>query len=135
MGLSVEYILPSNWAQHWPLPDGSLVTGDEKFQALYSSEEANTRIGSVVRRNRLMNTFGNLTILTQPLNSSVQNGPYSSKRDALLEHSLLVLNKEVTKQEAWGEDQIEERGKQLFEVAKAIWAYPLISTSNIGSSA
>ena len=122
--LSVEHILPSEWKEHWPLPDGENATGDETFQAMYSFEEDDTRVGQIVRRNRLLNTFGNLTVLTKPLNSSVSNGPYQAKREALADHSLLVLNREITKDQEWGEDQIEARGNKLFEIALNIWPYP-----------
>lgn len=122
--LSVEHILPRKWQEHWPLKSGESPTEEEKVQALYGSEEDGSRIGEIVRRNRLVNTFGNLTVLTQPLNSSVSNGPYKDKRIALNEHSLLVLNREVIKSENWDEDAIEERGAALFNVACALWPYP-----------
>lgn len=122
--LTIEHILPAEWEEHWPLPDGASPTPEENVQALYSNEEGDSRIGQIVRRNRLLHTFGNLTILTQPLNSSVSNGPYDDKRDALNDHSLLVLNREITKEDVWDEDQIETRGKKLFEVAQKIWAHP-----------
>ncbi len=122
--LSVEHILPRKWQEHWPLKSGESPTEEERFQALYGSEEDGSRIGEIVRRNRLVNTFGNLTVLTQPLNSSVSNGPYKDKRIALNEHSLLVLNREVVKCNSWDEDSIEERGAALFDVACALWPYP-----------
>lgn len=125
--LSIEHIMPSEWEKHWPLADGNLPTSDEKYQALFSSEEDETRIGQIVRRQRLLHTFGNLTILTKPLNSSVSNGPYSAKREALSEHSLLVLNREITKGDSWSEDKIEARGQKLFETAKELWPYPAIA--------
>ncbi len=127
--LSVEHILPSEWEEHWPLPDGERPTGDETWQAMFAAEENETRVGQIVRRKRLLNTFGNLTVLTKPLNSSVSNGPYKAKREALSDHSLLVLNREITKDEEWGEDQIEARGRKLFEVAKVLWPYPATSAS------
>ncbi len=122
--LTVEHVLPVHWEKHRPLPDGSSPTSEEIWQASIAIEENNTRIGQIVRRNRLRHTFGNLTLLTRPLNSSVSNGPYNRKRTALEEHSLLVLNREITKQTSWGEEQIEERGKGLFGVAKILWPYP-----------
>lgn len=122
--LSVEHILPTQWEEHWPLPDGEKPTGEETLLAMYSSDENDTRVGQIVRRKRLVNTFGNLTVLTKPLNSSVSNGPYKAKREALADHSLLVLNREITKDETWGEDQIETRGGKLFELAKTLWPYP-----------
>ena len=61
--------------------------------------------------------------------TAVLNGPYKTKRAALSDHSLLVLNREITKDEEWGEDQIEARGRKLFEVAKVLWPYPATSAS------
>lgn len=122
--LSIEHILPARWEEHWLLSDGVRPTSEETFQALYSKEENETRIGQIVRRRRLLNTFGNLTLLTKPLNSSVSNGPHDTKRDALSKHSLLVLNREITEEPIWGEDRIEARGKKLFEVARGLWPYP-----------
>ena len=127
--LSVEHILPSNWEDHWPLPDGGRPTGDETWQAMFATEGNDTRVGQIVRRRRLLNTFGNLTILTKPLNSSVSNGPFSVKRKALKDQSLLVMNREITKEDDWGEDQIDERGSKLFEVAKDLWPYPQTTAS------
>ena len=127
--LSVEHILPSDWEDHWPLPDGERPTREEIWQAMFATEENGTRMGQIVRRQRLLNTFGNLTILTRPLNSSVSNAPFSIKRGALNDHSLLVMNREITKELDWGEDQIEVRGRKLFEVARDLWAYPETSAS------
>ena len=127
--LSVEHILPSDWEEHWPLPDGARPTREENWQAVFSTEENDTRVGQIVRRRRLLNTFGNMTILTKPLNSSVSNGPFSAKREALNDHSLLVMNREITREEEWGEDQITERGEKLFEIVKGLWPYPGISAS------
>ncbi|GGB09858.1 hypothetical protein GCM10011491_42240 [Brucella endophytica] len=122
--LSVEHILPAEWKAHWPLGDGNLVSSDEAYQAVFAMDEDETRVGQIVRRQRLLNTFGNLTILTQPLNSSVRNGKYEIKRKALQDHSLLVMNREITKVENWNEDTIEARGKLLFETAQEVWPYP-----------
>lgn len=127
--LSVEHVLPSEWEEHWPLPDGERPTNDETIQAMFASEENDTRIGQIVRRRRLLNTFGNLTVLTKPLNSSVSNGPYQAKRTALADHSLLVMNREITKVENWNEDEIEARGKKLLNLARELWPYPVTSST------
>ena len=123
-GLTVEHILPSNWKDHWPLPDGEQPTRDETLRAIFATEENDTRVGQIVRRQRLLNTFGNLTILSRPLNSSVSNGPFNAKREALNDQSLLVMNREIIKEENWNEDQIELRGRKLLEVARDLWPYP-----------
>jgi len=123
--LSVEHIMPREWGANWPLPDGSTVTPAQKLQAMFAFTEDDTTTGSVVRRGRLLHSFGNLTLLTKPLNSSVSNGPYATKRDALQEHSLLVLNREVANYPVWDEAAILSRGKLLFELARDIWKVPL----------
>ena len=128
--LSTEHILPVEWEEHWPIADGGTPTWEERWQAMITTEEDDSRVGQIVRRERLLNTFGNLTVLTKPLNSSVSNGPFSAKREALKEHSLLVMNREISRKDDWGEDQIEERGHELFRVARELWPYPEIRPDN-----
>jgi hypothetical protein len=125
--LSVEHILPRQWETTWPLADGTLPTPEQTWQAIFSSSEDETPIGRIIRRNRLKDTFGNLTLLTKPLNSSISNGPFATKRTALQEHSLLVLNREVTQHESWDEERIVGRSKALFAVAKVIWQMPQVA--------
>ena len=122
--LSVEHVMPRNWSTNWPMQDGSTPTADQSYSAIFTSTEDDSPIGRIVRRNRLKESFGNLTLLTKPLNSSVSNGPYEGKRAALQEHSLLVLNREISSHEKWDEDAIIARGKVLFALAKGIWALP-----------
>ena len=122
--LSIEHVLPRNWGKNWPLGDGLEPTESDFLQAQYAPETDDTIVGRLVRRERLKHTFGNLTLLTQPLNSSVSNEAFDIKRDALAKHSLLVLNREIAQMEEWGEQQIEERGEMLFLMARRVWPYP-----------
>ena len=122
--LSVEHVMPRTWNASWPMQDGSTPTSDEHYAAMFNTVEDDSVVGRIVRRNRLKESFGNLTLLTKPLNSSVSNGPYAGKRAALQEHSLLVLNREITTHESWDEDTIAARGKGLFALARNIWAVP-----------
>ncbi|URK88565.1 HNH endonuclease family protein [Rhizobium sp. RCAM05350] len=124
--LSVEHVMPQNWLSSWPLSDGTVPTISEYYSAFSNSVEDGSLTGKIARRRRIVDSFGNLTLLTRPLNSSVSNGPYDGKRTALLEHSLLVLNKEVTVNEKWSEDVITERGRSLFATAKTIWKLPAL---------
>jgi hypothetical protein len=119
--LTVEHVLPEKWETHWLLRDGVPLTKEEKIQAIFATTEDDTRLGQIVRRNRLLHTIGNLTILTKSLNSSVSNGPWEGKRKALLDHSLLVMNREITRENTWTEDKIEARSRALFKIAKSIW--------------
>lgn len=122
--LTVEHVLPRTWEKTWPLADGSQPTSDQVFNAMFASAEDETTLGRIVRRNRMKETFGNLTLLTSPLNTTVSNSPFEKKRDALRKHSLLVLNREVVAHEVWDEEAILERGKQLFSIARTLWPAP-----------
>jgi hypothetical protein len=79
---------------------------------------------SAARRDRIIQTFGNLTLLVQPLNSAVSNGPFEAKRQGILDNSVLRLNSYLREKEDWNEDIILERGRSLFQVAKQVWPYP-----------
>jgi hypothetical protein len=104
--LTVEHLLPREWEKHWPLPVG------------VPAEEAKGR------RELLLHTIGNLTLLTKRLNPSVSNGPWEDKRRAILKHSALNLNRPLGDIAEWGEATIEARGRQLFKVARQIWPRP-----------
>src|SRR6202011_16164 len=56
-GLSIEHALPQSWEENWPLPNG---TDPETAAA---------------DRWAHVNRLGNLTLVTQPLNSSLSNAP------------------------------------------------------------
>ncbi|MRD73135.1 DUF262 domain-containing protein [Rhodocyclus tenuis] len=127
--LTVEHILPTNWRTSWPMPDGTQPTSDEFSSALFAVSEDETLRGQIARRIRLKDSIGNLTLLTQPLNSTVSNGPWAGKRQALEDHSLLVLNREVSKHETWDEKAITARSDALFKVALQVWALPASITS------
>lgn len=108
--LSVEHLMPQNWETHWPL--APVQTDGETVDKTAS------------RRDRLVQTFGNLTLLVQQLNSAVSNGPFEAKRESITTHSVLRLNSFLRDTDCWDEDAIIERGRHLFEVAKQIWPYP-----------
>jgi hypothetical protein len=79
------------------------------------------------RRTRLMHTIGNLTLLTQPLNSSISNGPFDRKRPEIAKNSDLRLNTKFQDVGlvSWSEDDIVKRGRELFTFAKNIWSAPV----------
>ena len=124
IGLTVEHVLPANWTTHWPFADGSRPSASDILQAVYSVAEDDSLLGRTVRRDRLKHTIGNLTLLTQPMNSAQSNAGWAEKRVLMHEPergSLLVLNKEIDSIDHWGEAAIEARGVALFEVATKIW--------------
>jgi Protein of unknown function DUF262/Protein of unknown function (DUF1524) len=121
--LTVEHILPQSWLDHWPLPDGS--TGLTS-QELWDSAADDPRAEATKRRNTLLQTFGNLTILSQALNSGVSNSSWEVKRPELLKASLLPINQQLHSVETWNEAAIENRSKELFDRAAKIWPGPMI---------
>jgi hypothetical protein len=100
--LTIEHLMPQDWALHWPLNDGE--TAD--------------------RRNLLVHTVGNLTLLTKKLNPAVSNASWDKKRPEVLKHSALALNRQFQEVLDWNEDQINKRTAGLFDLALRIWPYP-----------
>jgi hypothetical protein len=104
--LTVEHIMPKRWEKNWPIPTD------------VSDEVAAERI-----RNEAIETIGNLTLTTDKLNSSLSNGQWSVKRQALDNHSILFLNKTLLQKTpgVWDEVAIQKRSKYLAKVIMQIW--------------
>lgn len=123
--LTVEHILPQSWIEHWPLPDGSQgLTGEE----LEATDAEDPRAKATWQRNSVLQTLGNLTILTGPLNSAVSNSAWKDKKPELLLASLLPINQQLHAAESWDETAIEQRSKELFARAIKIWPAPSLAT-------
>jgi hypothetical protein len=113
--LQIEHVMPQSWEDHWPLP-ADQDPGHAKD-----------------RRNALLHTIGNLTLVTKKLNPSLSNAPWlaassggKSKRAGLHGHSILRLNHELvhSNEDAWDEDRIEARSAVLLQHAIAVWGPP-----------
>ena len=113
--LTIEHVMPVTWETHWPLPDGRM--SKSSLDRLLEDEAD----PDADRRDRLIHTIGNLTLLTQPLNSSIQNGPWSDKQPDITRQSALALNREFLEYEVWDESAIEKRGRDLFAHAVNLW--------------
>lgn len=119
--LTIEHILPQNWLEHWPLPGGAKgLAGEDLWNAPVGDPVAD----ATRRRNDLLQTFGNLTILTQELNSTVSNAAWPVKKPALLTLSLLPINQELHRYAEWNEETIQARGKTLLAEALKLWPGP-----------
>ncbi|UXN07948.1 DUF262 domain-containing protein [Bartonella sp. HY761] len=116
--LSVEHIMPQKWEANWPFSEFSHLSDDEKAMDVDYAIKRKYRDDAI-------NTMGNLTLLTHSLNSSVSNGSYSIKMPAIRAQSSLALNRSLNEYGDWNETSITERGKKLFNIAKAIWMEPL----------
>ena len=88
---------------------------------LMSAEEGNLRVTQTRARNAALQTFGNLTVLTQKLNSSVSNALWTKKQPELLSHSLLPINQQLQNQDVWNEAAIVARSNELLERALRLW--------------
>ncbi|TKJ41176.1 hypothetical protein CEE37_05795 [candidate division LCP-89 bacterium B3_LCP] len=109
--LTLEHIIPEEWEKHWPLGAG----GHSPWEGCSPTEY----------RNHMKHTLGNLTVITQPLNSSISNGGYDKKKDEIIKQSVLVINNYLRDVDKWDEAAITERAEFLFEYAKEIWPRPI----------
>jgi hypothetical protein len=109
-GLTVEHIMPVQWQQHWSIP----------VSANASHEDEVLRI-----RSDTIESIGNLTLTTSKLNSKLSNGPWTRKREALMNHSSLFLNKTLLNNapNVWDEAAIERRSLFFAEKILEIWPY------------
>lgn len=119
--LEIEHIMPQGWRTHW---DTEPPLGPE----------------DAARRDRLVNTIGNLTLTTKSLNASLSNRPWTDqaaqglkdggavgqgKRRLLEQFSLLVLNKQILQHEdAWTDEDIARRAHQVVDVLCQVWPGP-----------
>jgi hypothetical protein len=99
--LTVEHVLPQKWEAHWPLPDGRRVTEEDDDD-------------QIVTRERMLHTFGNLTLLTHSLNAAIKNGAFATKRPEITKQSALQLNAYFQNIAAWDEGAIRARGLWCF---------------------
>ena len=106
--LQIEHIMPQTWHPHWPLPDD--VADDDN---------------EIAKRNRAIHTIGNLTLVNGRLNPALSNAPWENKLETLSDHSVLFLNKRLTKKAPtiWDEAAIEKRAKWVCKRAVRIWPH------------
>ena len=106
--LTIEHLMPQKWKEHWPL-----------------TVEDGERDAAKDRRNHLIHTIGNLTLISGRLNTAVSNGPWSGKRTAIRGNSNLSLNSDLPEPwEEWSEDTILERAKRLADIFNRVWPGP-----------
>ena len=80
--------------------------------------------GECRSRHELLETFGNLTILTESVNCSISNRPCKDKRPAWLSASLLPINQQLHDADVWDEEAIERRSEELLGRAVQVWPGP-----------
>jgi hypothetical protein len=103
----IEHLMPRNWHASWPLPEGM-----EEYE-----------------RDLHVHRLGNLTLLSQRLNSKVSNGPWSGSKGKvakLKENDVLLMNARIVDErpDAWHEEHIRSRTAAMIDTLLNVWAVP-----------
>lgn len=104
---TIEHLMPQKWRAHW---DDELSDDEERD------------------RDRRVQQLGNLTIVTQALNSRVSNGSWAQKRAHFFASDDVLITKHALALAAdrrWDERVIASRTKQMIEQILAVWPAPL----------
>lgn len=143
--LSLEHIMPEEWKKTWSLS----LTNDEQgltnhpiyykdmFFSEYkrdnpdwetepseeglASESYQIPFQLAEERSLYLQSIGNLTLVTNRLNSKLSNSPFTKKKVALSENSVLMLNKGICEYNTWDTKQIQERTNELVTIFSKIW--------------
>ena len=124
-GLTIEHLLPQKWFEHWAL-DSEYISKEDfniSVHAVMLEDDKEGKFHKIEKRNKMLHTIGNLTILSSPLNSSVSNSSYDIKRPEIAKQSTVILNSYFQNKPIWNEEEIRNRSKYLFEKIKDIWIY------------
>jgi len=109
--LTIEHIMPQKWITNWPLHALPPETDDKLKE----------------RRNSLIGTLGNLTLIPGGLNSAYKNAGWLEKRTELGKYSKLNMNRALLSIDDWNEDEIIRRAKILFDCFIKVWPLPVHS--------
>lgn len=114
---TIEHLMPQSWEANWTAP----ADGDAQL------------------RQERIHTLGNLTLVTQALNSRVSNAAWDVKAQELNRHGVVLLNNRLSDyvQSTWSDNAIERRTQSLIEIILAIWQVPdghVISTNDLAAS-
>lgn len=108
--LPIEHLMPQKWTDHWPV-------------------EADEGPDAEAERDGHVNRIGNLTLITQTLNSAVSNGPWlggKGKWAQFANHDVMLMNRKIrdVSKDGWNEDRIDQRSAAVVEALIATWPVP-----------
>lgn len=101
--LSIEHIMPQTIRDNSSYRLESLLSNDNDIDKAKEWE------------NRVIDTLPNLTIVTQKLNSEMQNKDFDDKKEKLYKNSNFILNKKIQEYKLWNSESIENRSKWLVD--------------------
>lgn len=109
--LTIEHVMPQSWKRNWPLP---AELAGEKLEA------------ATAVRNERIHRLGNLTVVTQPLNSALSNASWAKKQKQLNPNVRLLLNVRLLEEhpEVFDEAAIDARGEWLTQRILSVWPGP-----------
>ncbi len=101
--LTLEHVMPQNWEKNWPL-------------------EVDATEEDLRQRREHVPAIGNLTLLSQPWNSSLKDEKYAVKVEKLRKDNL-ELNRRIVSEypDSWDEAVIDQRGRWIAEKVCKIW--------------
>ena len=120
---SLEHVMPGKWQEFWldvPVYDanGVFVQDEEKAKEI---------------RNSLINSLGNMTLLTSKLNTSISNSNFQVKlngngrKKGIKQYADLSITKEIfllddgSERDSWDEVEIRNRNEWLCDEILSIW--------------
>ena len=134
---TIEHIMPEKWKENWDQPKteppsveavkakvGEMQNIEQLLEGISEIKDQLESKDALEKREEVIQQFGNLTLLTPPLNSGLGNAGWSTKKKELSDHSKIAMNRDLLKYEDWNEDTIRQRGEELFEYALRIWPHP-----------
>jgi len=104
---TIEHLMPQKWRKHWPAD----LTEEEEHE-----------------RDARVQQLGNLTIVTQALNSRVSNGPWVQKRAHFFRSDDVLITKEALTaagEYGWDERTIVARTESMIDQILAVWPAPV----------
>ncbi|MGB4057242.1 MAG: DUF262 domain-containing protein [Alphaproteobacteria bacterium] len=123
--LDIDHMMPQEWLAHWSLKDGTSATVQELSQAQTAKwideKKLTDRQKTLLAREAVIPTFGNLTLLHYGTNRAAKHHEFSVKRELFLQHSNLHLNREMLIGDKWDEDSILRRAEALGKHALRLW--------------
>lgn len=116
--LTIEHVMPQSWKENWPLPAADLTDESGKMDPM-------REVDAHARRGRVINSIGNLTLITESLNPALSNSAWLVKRPELLKFSRLNLTRYFHDSHAavWDESSIAKRSGYFCDQLVQIWPF------------
>lgn len=97
--ITLEHVLPDN--------------PDKEWEAYLKAKK--------LEKDELVDKIGNMTLLTEKMNSNAQNKFFTKKRDEYYKKSILKINENLKNINEWTDKEIKERQAWLGEIAIKLW--------------